>query len=187
MSEDRAVYKTKQRCQICGTTDFIAKGDTLCVKCTQGAGTKNPYGHLIVGIDPDTDKSGYAEYDIEQKKLVTVNSYTFFEIYRILECSTELIRLVRIEAGWLNEKSNWHGRAGQSKAAGERIAKNVGANHETGRKLVEMCEHLDIEYELVRPLGTKNIDARTFRKYTKWEGRTNQDNRDAGMLCYQYK
>jgi len=91
---------------------------------------------------------------------------------------------VRIEAGWLNEKSNFHNRRGQTKTAGERVAKNVGANHEVGRKFGEMCEYLGIDYEFVKPLGTKCIDHRTFVRMTGWKGRTNSEMRDSAMLVY---
>lgn len=141
---------------------------------------------LVIGIDPDTIKSGYAEWDVEQR-LLTVSSYTFFEIFDLLQSSVEEILLVRIEAGWLNKKSNFHGRYGQSKAVGEKIAKSVGSNHEAGKKLVEMCDYLNIPYELVKPLGTKGIDSKKFNSITKFKGRTNQDMRDAGMLVFKYR
>ena len=142
---------------------------------------------LFIGIDPDVDKSGFAVYDAESKSLTAVCSAQFFWIFPYFKTWQCHIALVRIEAGWLNEKSNFHHRRGQSKTAGERIAKNVGANHETGRKLAEMCEYLEIEYDLVRPLGTKNIDHRAFIRMTGWTGRTNQDMRDAAMLVYGFK
>ena len=141
---------------------------------------------LIVGIDPDCKESGYAEWDIKQQ-LLTVSKQSFFEIFDILQSSREEIKLVRIEAGWLNAKSNFHSHPKQSKSVGENIAKKVGSNHEVGRKLVEMCHYLDLEVEEVRPLGTKGINAEIFRNITKYKGRTNQDMRDAGMLVFKYK
>jgi hypothetical protein len=60
------------------------------------------------------------------------------------------------------------------------------SNHETGRKIGEMCEYLNIEYEFVRPLGTKNIDHFLFKRMTGFRGRTNSEMRDAGMLVYGY-
>jgi hypothetical protein len=94
---------------------------------------------------------------------------------------------VRIEGGWLHKKANFHYAAGQSRQAGERIALNVGRNHEAGRKICEMCEYLNVEYEVVRPLGTKAIEHFFFKRLTGFAGRTSQDMRDAGMLVYGYK
>ena len=139
----------------------------------------------IIGIDPDTKKSGFAIWDKFDKEM-DVQSLTFFEILELLKDLKEGILFVRIEAGWLNKKSNFHSRYNQSKEAGERIAKNVGANHETGRKLGEMCEYLDIKFEFVKPIGTKAIDHFYFQRLTGFKGRTNQDMRDAGMLVYGY-
>jgi hypothetical protein len=140
---------------------------------------------LIIGIDPDTKLSGIAAYE-PGTKYFHVQKMAFFQLYEYLKENGEHIALVRIEGGWLNEKSNFHYGRNQSKAAGERIAKNVGANHETGRKIGEMCEHLGIEYEIVRPLGTKEIEHWIFKRITGFSGRTNQDMRDAGMLVYGY-
>jgi hypothetical protein len=139
----------------------------------------------IIGINPDTKRSGVAEYNPDTKRL-NVQNMTFFELYEYLRAYRLFIVLVRIEAGWLNEKSNFHSTHRQSKQAGERIAKNVGANHETGRKIREMCEFLGIEHELVRPLGSKDIDHFSFKRLTGFKGRTNQDMRDAAMLVYGY-
>ena len=36
-------------------------------------------------------------------------------------------------------------------------------------------------------LGTKNITQEKFKQMTKYEGRTNQDTRDAGMIALIYK
>ena len=140
---------------------------------------------MTVGIDPDCSLSGVAEYEPETKYF-HIQKMGFFQLYEYLKENRERIALVRIEAGWLNEKSNFHYSRGQSKQAGERIAKNVGANHETGRKIAEMCEYLSIEYDLVRLVGSKDIDHFTFKRITGFIGRTNQDMRDAGMLVYGY-
>lgn len=93
---------------------------------------------MIVGIDPDCSFCGVAEYEHETKYF-HVQKMKFFKLYGYLKENRERITLVRIEAGWLNEKSNFHCSCGQTKQAGERIAKNVGANRETGRKTAEMC------------------------------------------------
>lgn len=174
----------KKICRICYSDKFLARGEDRCIGCLT-AGIER--GSLIIGIDPDCQLSGYAEWDMRQKRLTTVSKFSFFEIFELLESQREEIALVRIEAGWLNNKSNFHGRAGQSKAAGERIAKNVGSNHETGRKLVEMANYLDLKVEEVRPIGTKSIDSEMFKKISGWESRTNQDMRDAALLVLKYK
>lgn len=143
-----------------------------------------------IGIDPDTDKSGVALFNAEKKKVTGLHNMRFFELFRYLsDCinidakfgtTTEVV----IEAGWLNAKSNFHGAFG---GAAERIGAKVGANHETGKKIAEMCEYLNIPYKLVKPLslkpwGGKKINHAQFVQLTGWVGRTNQEQRDAAML-----
>lgn len=145
----------------------------------------------IVGIDPDKDKSGYAE--AIDGKIVTLECYSFFELLGVL--MTEPIDKVYIEAGWLNNHSESAKKAAYraaQQAKGNKIqtaisvaskaGKDIGANAETGRKIAEMCEHLNIEYELIRPTQSKIKDYKVFNQITGWKGRSNQEKRDAAML-----
>lgn len=146
---------------------------------------------IWIGIDPDADKSGVGLWN---NKELFLQNLTFFELFdrlkKIKAATNEPIK-VRIEAGWLNKMSNWHSgyknKKGDwvenSSATNNSISKKTGANHETGRKIVEMCEYLGIEYELVKPTSSK-LKAPEFAKITKYKGRTNQEVRDAAMLVY---
>ena len=80
----------------------------------------------------------------------------------------------------MNKKSNLHSRYGQSKSAGERIAKNVGENHATGKLLVEMAKSLNLNVVEVRPTRKKK-NSEEFNRITGWVGRSNQEQRDAAM------
>lgn len=171
------------KCKICGTTEFIVRGENVCLSCYT---TPMKEGDLVIGIDPDCELNGFAIWDIKNQKL-DVQKLSFFDIFDMLSLLLSRIALVRIEAGWLNKKSNFHSNPKQSKAVGEKIAKSVGRNHETGLKLVEMCKYLGIACEEVKPLGTKGIDQEMFKKITKFTKRTNEDMRDAGMLVFKYK
>lgn len=95
--------------------------------------------------------------------------------------------MVYIEAGWLNKKSNFRHVKGAGMNAN--IGKKVGANHEIGKKLVEMCEYLGIPCTEVRPLRKiwKGPDGKItheeFNKQAKTNfKRTNQEERDAGLI-----
>ena len=89
------------------------------------------------------------------------------------------------------DKSNYHYARGRG---GERIAKNVGANHETGRKIVEMLVHWGIEHEVIHPLKKcwKGRDGKiTLAELNsllrgmgiREMGRCNQDVRDAVLIA----
>ncbi|CAA0288949.1 hypothetical protein [Acinetobacter baumannii] len=135
---------------------------------------------IIIGIDPDLDKSGVA---VLKDGLLRLDNMRFYDLTQYFEVNKDQIKKVVIEAGWLNKKSNLHGRIGQSKRAGERIAKNVGENHATGKLLAEMAESLGLTVVLVKPTKSKK-NSEEFNRITGWKGRTNQEQRDAGMLIW---
>ncbi|MDC5382140.1 hypothetical protein OHW73_03220 [Acinetobacter baumannii] len=135
---------------------------------------------IIIGIDPDLDKSGVA---VLKDGLLRLDNMRFYDLTQYFEVNKDQIKKVVIEAGWLNKKSNLHGRIGQSKRAGERIAKNVGENHATGKLLVEMAESMGLTVVLVKPTKSKK-NSEEFNRITGWQGRTNQEQRDAGMLVW---
>ena len=75
----------------------------------------------------------------------------------------------------------------------------MGANHETGRKIVEMCEHKEYSVSLVKPLEKRWKGPRgkithaelesvlKGRKLTLNKKRTNQDERDSILIAiHQY-
>ena len=74
----------------------------------------------------------------------------------------------------------------------EKIAKDVGANHETGRKIIEMCEHYGIEVLPHIPLvkcwkgKDRKITHEELASFTGIMGRTNQDVRDAALLAWTF-
>jgi len=90
---------------------------------------------------------------------------------------------VVVEAGWLNKKSNFHGRANQTKAVGEKIAKAVGANHQIGKLIIEYCNKNKIKVSQVRP-KVKKLNSEEFRLFTGYKKRTNPEHRDSAMLVF---
>ena len=137
---------------------------------------------MIIGIDPDLIKSGVAILS-DSLELKTM---TFTETVDLFRSQQDQIKKVVIEAGWLNVKSNMHGRLGQRKSVGERIAKNVGENHATGKLLVEMAKSFKLNVVEVRPTRSKK-NAEEFKRITGYVERTNQEVRDAGMLIWGMK
>lgn len=136
---------------------------------------------IHIGIDPDTEKSGVACWDSELKAFDYIKTMSFWEIIEEFALWNIPFK-VHIEAGWLIKKSNWHANKKQSKIVGEKIAKNVGSNHQVGILLKEYCEHNNIEYRLVKPKG--KLNAKTFKNITGYEDSTNPEKRDAGMLVF---
>ena len=155
---------------------------------------------FIVGIDPDTEKSGVALLDTSNFHL-ELQTLTFPELIdRIIylrdksRFSGKMLQVV-VEAGWHNQKSNFHGYYGHR---AEKIAKNVGANHETGKKIIEICVHWEIPVIEMAPLplriGGMNMWSGPNGKITHEEllavtghkaARTNQEERDAALLAWR--
>lgn len=136
---------------------------------------------IKIGIDPDVDKSGICVFSTNYKKIVELKNEPFFTILEILDGYQLMFDVVvYVEAGWLINKSNWHKDQGQLRR--ERIAKNVGANHQIGKLFEQYCIEQNISYKLIKPKG--KIDAKRFKMITGWAGRTNQDMRDACMLVF---
>lgn len=136
---------------------------------------------LWIGIDPDVDSSGIAFWINGQLRLHTMK---FFELMNALEDvqMTAVDVFVRLEAGWLNTKSNWHEEKLGARVA-SRIGAKTGANHQVGKLIEEMLLYLNIPYELVKPTQ-KKVKQDFFKALTKYPHRTNQEQRDAAMLVY---
>jgi hypothetical protein len=139
---------------------------------------------MHIGIDPDVDKSGVA---VKANRTIDLYTFKFFQLFDFLKNNREKITLVRVEASWLI-KHNWNKKLNGSAAINARIGNNAGSNHETGRKIVEMCEYLQIPYQEVKPLKKlwKGKDGKIthdeLAKFIPVPKRTNQEQRDACLL-----
>jgi hypothetical protein len=154
----------------------------------------NMKANYIIGIDPDVTKSGYAFLDVAQRKL-HLYSLPFPELLdRLIAVKRtyalpDMTFIVVVEAGWLNAISNYHTAAGRR---GQRIAKNVGANHQVGKMIVEICSHYAIPVETVKPLKKMwhgrdgKITQEEIAAFTGINGRHNQEERDAALLAWIY-
>ena len=150
--------------------------------------------HVIIGVDPDKEKAGIGILDMSTRKLELTNM-SFPVLLDYLQglkkdaTANERNFIVIVEAGWMNAKSCFHKAQGKS---AEKIAKDVGANHETGRKIIEMCEHYGIEVIAQAPLRKcwrgkdGKITHEELAYFTGITGRENQDARDAGLLAWNY-
>ncbi len=136
---------------------------------------------FYMGIDPDRDKSGVVVWNKQTKEFTFMGLLSFFDLYDYLLKFNEDLH-IRIEAGWLISKINWH-KPGSNQFVSAKIGSYVGANHETGKKIAEMCDYLDITYTLVKP-SSKKMTASDFNKIIGRTLRTNQEVRDAAMLVY---
>lgn len=152
--------------------------------------------HLIVAIDPDVEKNGVSKLNCETRSLEidTLSFPDLLDYLRSEKRQAEVLGknlLVIVEAGWLN-KGNWHLNPKETKAKAAAKGNHTGRNHETGRKIVEMCKHWQIDVDEVKPLvkcwkgKDKKITHEELALFTGITGRTNQEGRDAALLAWVY-
>lgn len=72
-----------------------------------------PKYDIIVGIDPDVDKSGYAVLKCDERKVTTLDALNFFQLQSYLTDladraqNLEMSMVVVVEASW-KIQANWH-------------------------------------------------------------------------------
>jgi len=145
----------------------------------------------IIAVDPDCDKSGVCLLNVETRevKVASMNFPKLLDYINEIDCTLTGLTVI-IEAGWLN-KSHWHVKGKDSERLSAYKGNAVGRNHETGRKLAEMCEHYGIAFELVKPLkkawngkdGKITHDELAYF-VPNFPNKSNGDARDATLLAW---
>lgn len=147
----------------------------------------------IMAIDPDCDKSGVALICTKDRHTYThLLSFPALMDYLKKESEAGVSLKVIVEAGWLNE-SHWHLGKYDSKYKAAALGNAVGRNHETGRKIIEMCRHYGLTTEEARPLKKMwsgkdgKISQEEIRQFIPgFPARANQEIRDAALLAWNY-
>ena len=158
--------------------------------------------NIIVAIDPDCILNGLCTITLRTRAIKT-QSLSFAETLDYLQYIkrqaevTNTTYIILIEAGWLNT-GNWHLTKAESIARAAAKGNSVGRNHETGRKIVEMCTHWQMPHEEVKPLPLRirgrniwqgkdgKITHDELAEFTGITGRTNQEERDAALIAWNY-
>lgn len=152
--------------------------------------------NTIIAIDPDTDKSGVAILTTRDRQMI-LSSWTFPEVVEFFQSlkrqkeEDDNSFIVVVEAGWLIT-TNWHlGKKDNLRTASAK-GNAAGRNHETGRKLVEMCKHWNINVLEHLPLRKcwsgpdRKITHEELSQFVNIPKRTNQEERDAALLAWNY-
>ena len=146
---------------------------------------------IIIGIDPDVNKSGVGV--VSSKGEAEVFSFTFPELIEHLKLSAQLkdCTVVVVEASW-KISTNWHTGRGDSIRTAARKGKDAGRCHEVGRKIVECAQYYGLEVVEKLPLKKiwKGKDGKItdeeIKAFMPIQGRTNQEERDATLLAWDY-
>lgn len=136
---------------------------------------------MIIGIDPDLVKSGVAV--TVDGQIITLDAMRFFDLCRFIDEHKHqcVFHLENVESSRAVYQRNVN-QSGMRK-----IAQNVGQVKAVCRLLVEYLDGAGANYKLIKPLvghvkKAKN-DAEFFNRLTGWEGRSNEDKRDAALLA----
>lgn len=150
---------------------------------------------FIIGIDPDCEKSGVAIVDADSRNVVSMESLSFptlVDFLRECACSSERPSAVVVEASWVHSH-NWHLNDWNRKDVTARKGYDVGRNHETGRKIVEMCRHYKLNVIEQPPLAKtwKGRDRKITHEELAYfaplpKSRSNPEERDATLLAWNH-
>lgn len=151
---------------------------------------------IIIGIDPDVSKSGVGVVSREGRVEACV-SLTFPQLLEYLQIERDRRRaenlsvVVVVEASW-KISTNWHTGRGDSIRTAARKGKDAGRCHEVGRKIVECAQYYGLEVVEKLPLKKiwKGKDGKItdeeIKAFMPIQGRTNQEERDAALLAWDY-
>lgn len=151
---------------------------------------------ILIGVDPGSI-TGVCVWNPEREKILDMQSMSHIKFMEWVVTGKEVYDMVvAIENPNLNqpvfmtkeEKDLIQGCGDfPAKDIALRIllrrAQNIGMNKQIAKTLMEFMESKGISFVPIRPFR-KKMDAEQFRNLTKWEGRTNQHNRDAAILVF---
>lgn len=149
---------------------------------------------IIIGIDPDVNKSGVARLEGNRVELSSLSFPILIDFLMRLkgaELNGGPRAVIVVEASW-KISHNWHAHRGDSKGTVARKGNDAGRCHEVGRKIVECAQHYGLE--VVEKLPLKKIWKGKDGKITHEEisafmaigKRSNQEERDAALLAWDY-
>lgn len=138
---------------------------------------------MIIGIDPDLVKSGVAV--TVDGQILTLDSMNFFDLCKFIDEHKHqaIFHLENVEYC----KAVYPREAARNEAVKLNIAQKVGMVKAMGRMIEQYLDSSGAEYKLVKHLvghvkkGKK--DAEFFNRLTGWQGRSNEDKRDAALLA----
>lgn len=141
---------------------------------------------LTIGIDPDFVKSGIAV--TQNETIVHLESLGFVDLFEYIAAAGDkqsiLIKLENPSA----IKPLFGKKVQNSRAVREKICQDVGKCKATGSLIQQVLESQGYKVKLVTPLKgpvkrQAKSDAVYFNKLTGWQGRSNEDKRDAALVA----
>lgn len=146
---------------------------------------------IQIGIDPDIEKPGVAI--IEDGKYAAVTSMTMPELFDLIASHRGNANVVfHVEDVNTDSATYYRHRPGaiSKQNVQNKISQHVGMCKAAAKTICHVIEHYDCRLIMVKPKSrahkTAKHEADYFKRITGWQGRTNQDSRDAAMLIFQF-
>ena len=163
----------------------------------KGAVSQEAKKRFVIGVDPGV-KTGFAVWDRESGKFVTIETRDFWGVMLPLICDTENLlphAIIRnTTAEFIVEVAHYaptfiqRREKATSIGTADRMSRNVGGVTREAQLIVSglrACGYTVIE---TKPLGKAKKaadDVRDFERLTGWTKQTSQHARDAARLCFQ--
>jgi len=143
---------------------------------------------IIIGCDPDSDKSGIAIY--EDGELFHLKSMTLIEIYQSLENEMNVRNPDSIELHIENLNGNkssaFNYNRRDTKAVMGKKSESVGKCKQVQTEIERISEHFGIK--IVRhPVSSawkSQLQKKEFERVTGWKGSSSEDSRSAAYFGY---
>jgi predicted RNase H-like nuclease (RuvC/YqgF family) len=136
---------------------------------------------MILGVDPGTT-TGMACFT--DGKLTGLGDCTSVDLLRFL-CETEIDHVI-LEDSRL--QSHIWNAGGKDRPQAMRVARNVGSIDRICAQVEEICVSRDISLLMISPRAKGGkTPAEEFKAVTGWTGRTNEHQRDAAMIAWNYR
>lgn len=139
---------------------------------------------LIIGCDPDSDKSGFAFYvnnNLERLECLSLISF-YIELKSLAKQFDEIELHIENVKG---KKAVWHNRKG-SQAAYGMTCQRVGQCKQVQTEIERIAEHFNVKIvkHAVSSAWKDAAGKSQFEKVTGWTGRSNEDSRSAAYFGY---
>ena len=136
----------------------------------------------VIGLDPGLN-AGIAIYeDGKLTELLTIEPINLADIFS--HYSGEPLFIVfedsRLQSHvWVPS---------QSKGVAANIARKIGMVDAWCYMIERLCENYDIAYMRISPKAKgEKLNAEDFKRITGWKGKSNQHERDAAMVAWQFR
>lgn len=139
---------------------------------------------IIIGCDPDSDKSGislYANGGLE--RLECMSLIDIYQLFKANELNNIFIEL-HIENLNGNSSSAFNHNRKMSQAVKFKVSESVGKCKQVQVEIERMAEHFGIKVIHHNVSSAWKKDKSQFELATKWKGRSNEDSRSAAYFGF---